>query len=95
MRKNELPPKPPRPATWLLERFCAPHLLEEMRGDLDELYQERAALLGVRKANYRYVQDVLSLVRPFVLKKKPSLYPPPNPFDMISAYFKIALRQLL
>lgn len=95
MRKFDSPPKPPWWAHWLLERFCAPHLLEEMCGDLEELYQERAALLGVKQANYRYLQDVLSLVRPFVLKRKPTQHPLLNPFDMISNYFKIAFRQLL
>jgi hypothetical protein len=40
------PPRPPRWATWLLERFCAPHLLEEMRGDLEELYYERLDASG-------------------------------------------------
>ncbi len=78
MSRFNASPQPPRWASWLLEKFCAPHLLEEMQGDLEELYAERVESLGTRQANLRYVQDVLSLVRPFVLKRKSSPYPPPN-----------------
>jgi hypothetical protein len=95
MKRDSSTPKPPRWATWLLERFCAPHLLEEMRGDLEELYIERAQNLGLQRANYRYAQDVLSLMRPFILKRKPSLYLPPNSFDMFTSYLTIALRNLI
>lgn len=95
MKQYNSIPKPPRWAGWLLEWFCAPHLLEEMRGDLEELYKERAETLGVSQANYRYVHDVLSLVRPFVLKRKPSLYSPLNSFDMITNYLKIAYRNII
>jgi ABC-type antimicrobial peptide transport system permease subunit len=87
--------RPPKWANWLLERFCAPHLLEEMQQDLEELFEERVEFVGIKQARYRYVQDVLSLLRPFILKRKPSLYPSLDLFDMITNYFKISLRQLL
>lgn len=62
---------PPRWATRLLRWFCAPHLVEEMEGDLDELFQQRIGEVGLRQARRRYVRDVLSLLRPFVLKRQP------------------------
>ncbi len=92
MKASESSPQPPRWASWFLKKICAPHLLEEMQGDLEELYAERVETLGVPQANIRYVQDVLSLLRPFILKRKPSSYPPPNFFNMLINYFKIAYR---
>jgi ABC-type antimicrobial peptide transport system permease subunit len=95
MKQSHPTRKPPLWATWLLERFCAPDLLEEMRGDLEELYSERAETLGRKQANIRYVQDVLSLMRPFILKRKPSHYPPLNHSDMLVSYLTIACRNLI
>ncbi len=95
MKQNNHTPKPPHWASWLLEKFCAPHLQDEMQQDLEELFEERVETLGIQKARYRYVQDVLSLMRPFILKRPSSLYPPLPLFDMIISYFKIAFRNLL
>lgn len=95
MTKYPSYPRPPGWATWLLERFCAPHLLDEMQQDLEELFEERVETIGIKQARYRYVQDVLSLLRPFIVKRKPTVYPPLNLLDMITNYFRIALRQLL
>ncbi len=92
---SPLPPRPPRWATRLLERFCAPHLLEEMRGDLEELYQERLDALGRREAARRYVRDVLSLVRPFVLKRKKDHHPSLPFLSMLRNYFTIAFRNMM
>ncbi len=95
---DDKPPyrQPPRWATWLLERFCAPALLEEMRGDLEELYRERVAALGQKQADHRYVRDVLSLVRPFVLKRKPQVYTSPSfpNAAMFHNYLTVALRNI-
>jgi hypothetical protein len=95
MKNTPSTPQPPRWASWLLEKFCAPHLLEEMRGDLEELHKERAEKLGKPQADYRYVQDVLSLMRPFIFKRKPSVYPQANLFDMYRNYLTIALRNMV
>ena len=88
-------PAPPRWAVRLLEWFCAPHLLEELRGDLEELYAERVETLGVRQANHRYARDVLSLLRPFAMKRKPHFYTTPNATLMLNHYFTVAIRNLV
>ncbi len=95
LHSSDSPPRPPDWATRLLEWFCAPHLLEEMRGDLEELYRERVDTLGIRQARYRYVRDVLSLVRPFVVKRKKNAYTPPSSFTMLQNYFTIAFRNMM
>ncbi|MFN8353328.1 MAG: permease prefix domain 2-containing transporter [Spirosomataceae bacterium] len=89
--------QPPRWADRLLEWFCAPHLLEEVQGDLHEQFHRQAKLFGEKLARQQYVWSVLSFVRPFALKRKPSLYSSTSIFKqaMIKNYFKIAFRNLL
>jgi putative ABC transport system permease protein len=88
--------KPPKWATWLLHFLCAEHLIEEMDGDLKELFDQRVKSMGAQKARFRYVIDVVSLLRPFAFKKKKSAYPQHtyNQPAMIRNHFKIAFRNL-
>ena len=88
--------RPPRWADCLLERFCAPHLLEEIQGDLHERFQRNAALLGERSARWHYVREVLSFMRPFAWKRKKEPYSSPSYLntDMLRNYVKIAWRNL-
>ncbi|MDQ4140869.1 MAG: permease prefix domain 2-containing transporter, partial [Bacteroidota bacterium] len=70
MKKN-LPPTPPQPPRWadkLLEWFCAPHLLEELQGDLHEEFYYQVDRLGLSRARWYYVLEVLGFIRPFVIK---------------------------
>ncbi|MVM32546.1 FtsX-like permease family protein [Spirosoma sp. HMF4905] len=98
----------PRWARYLMRWFCAPHRVDELEDDLEELFWQRVDLLGLRKARWRYVQDVMSLVRPSLMR--PSLIRPslvkrqltneyPQPFfltpNMIQNYVKIAWRNLM
>jgi putative ABC transport system permease protein len=90
-------PKPPRWPDRLLAWLVAPHLREEILGDMHERYQRRAQRLGEAKARQLYGREVLAYVRLSVIKRRPSEYP--NPFflnpDMLRNYVKIALRNLV
>lgn len=94
-------PQPPRWATRLLETFCAPHLLEEVQGDLEERFHRRVAQFGERVARRRYTAEVLGFLRrrlngPFALKRPRNEVSPhffSNP-AMLRNYVKIALRTL-
>lgn len=88
-------PQPPAWLTRLLYFFCDPDLLEELGGDLDELFFKRARDLGENKARLLYLRDVLSLLRPHIIKSKSHHYPGPAHLDMLQNYLKIALRNLL
>ncbi|GAB3494899.1 ABC transporter permease [Spirosoma knui] len=92
-------PEPPRWADRLLEWFCAPHLLEEIQGDLHERFHRCVATMGERKARHRYVRNVLSFIQPFAIKRKPTNSPyssvPLLSTTMLQNYFKIALRTLV
>ena len=87
---------PPRWADRLLELFCAPHLLEEVQGDLYERYVRDARQQGIGKAKRKYALNVLSFLRPFALKRQPTEYPQPLLVypAMLRNYFKTAIRSL-
>ncbi|MDJ1466594.1 ABC transporter permease [Xanthocytophaga flava] len=88
-------PQPPRWATRLLHLFCTDHLIEEMEGDLEELFLQRVKLLGEKKARIRYIMDVLSLIRPVVLKKTKNEYSQSTfSSTMLRNYLTIAFRNL-
>jgi putative ABC transport system permease protein len=84
---------PPRWADRLLEWFCAPHLLEEIQGDLHERFHKRAKVWGEKEARRQYAWEVVGFLRPFVLKKSIQSINPNNT-AMFQNYLKIALRNL-
>ncbi|WP_232074198.1 ABC transporter permease [Spirosoma aureum] len=65
--------QPPRFADQLLNWFCAPHLREEVLGDLHERYALRVARWGKAKARQRYWWDVMAYVRPSIINRKPRI----------------------
>ncbi|WP_247236992.1 ABC transporter permease [Telluribacter sp. SYSU D00476] len=89
---------PPRWAQRLLTWLHPDDTLEEVEGDLHELYTYWYRRAGKRQATLRYLLNVLSVLPPFVRrrKRKEDYY---QPFflhpDMLRNYFKIALRNLV
>ncbi len=96
------PPKLPdhRPPHWadcLLEWLVAPHLLEEIQGDLQEVFYKCVAQVGLASARRQYGWAVLHYVTPFFYKRKASQYPQPSFLpnsDMLQNYVKIAWRTI-
>ncbi|GAB4016941.1 ABC transporter permease [Spirosoma koreense] len=99
--------QPPRWAQRLLERIAAPHLREELQGDLDELFYKRVQVYGSAKARRLYVWDLVRLVHPRLWQHQadPLLKPrysrfsdvsKPSTFQptMIRNYLKLAFRNL-
>ncbi|GAB3031835.1 ABC transporter permease [Spirosoma pulveris] len=100
---------PPRWAKYLIRWFYAPHRVDELEDDLDELFQHRVNQLGLPKARWRYVKDVLSLMRPSLMRPslmRPSLMKRQKPISehtqplfvspvMLRNYVKIAWRNLI
>ncbi|GAB4018369.1 ABC transporter permease [Spirosoma koreense] len=100
-----MPNNPPRFADRLLTWFCAPHLVEEVLGDLHERYTLRVRQVGAARARRRYWLDVLAYVRPEFINRQPTVgmphqrysedYPNPEVTDMLRNYVKIAWRNLM
>jgi putative ABC transport system permease protein len=94
---NATRPKPPRWAQKLLSGWGDPNTLEEVQGDLLELYDYWVETVGERKANWRYSLSALKLLRPLAKRGKINGYPTIYLYSptMIRNYFKIAWRNLL
>lgn len=73
--------------------YCQPDLLDYIEGDLLEVYARRVKKEGKRKANLKFVIDVLLLCRPGIIRshQRQQLYP----YGMYKSYFKIGWRNLL
>jgi putative ABC transport system permease protein len=89
--------KPPRWPQKLLHWWGDPTTVEEVQGDLLELYVYWVETVGERRANWRYGLSVLKLLRPLAKRKRLNNYPSPfflSP-DMLRNYLKIARRNLV
>lgn len=74
--------------------FCNPDYYEDIKGDLDELYQRQLAYTSAQAADLQYVLEVLKLFRPTIIRPIKGLAFT-NQKDMIQNYFKIAFRNFL
>ena len=54
---------PPKLAYWFLKKICRADYLDEVAGDLQELYEWRMANGKLRMARYRYFLDTFSAIR--------------------------------
>ncbi len=84
---------PPNWATRLLRWFCDPDLIEDLEGDLLEIFQRMQERSGLRRARMLYSWLVLRSLRPSAMKKN-QLLKNSKPI-MIYGNIKIALRVLL
>ena len=66
---------PPKWPLQLLRWVIRNNYLEEIEGDMEELFQEYLDQYSARKARRRYAWDTLKLLRPSLLKNVPSLSP--------------------
>jgi putative ABC transport system permease protein len=84
---------PPRLADALLEMCYNTHEVEEIQGDLYELFERRIADYGPRKASQLYWRDVFRFLNPFKGKRKITpAFPSPDPSAMFRSYLKTAVR---
>ncbi len=95
--KNQYPPKQ---GLRFFRWYCHPRLADDIEGDLIEVYRKRLSQMGKRKADVRFVIDVLLLFRRGIIKppknkKLHSGFENQNQLDMILNYFKIGWRMLL
>ena len=95
MKTNEL--HPPQWANRVLRWLHPEDTLEEVEGDLEELYAYWHERAGKRQATWRYLLNVASVLPPFVRRReRKQAYN--NPFliqpSMLRNYFTIAFRTL-
>ncbi|TDE14801.1 ABC transporter permease [Dyadobacter psychrotolerans] len=91
-------PQAPRWAKTLLRWLHPENTLEEVEGDLDELYAYSVQRFGKRQALLRYLLNVATVLPPFVPRRRgnkkyeQSFSHSP---DMLKNYFKIAWRNIV
>lgn len=85
--------RPPKWPVSFLRFFVKEEYLEEIEGDMEEVFQDDLDRYSVKKANRRYAWGVLTLFRPSIVKKLDGSYHLNN-YDMFTNYFKIAWRNL-
>jgi putative ABC transport system permease protein len=91
MQPTESPPK------FFLRFFrwyCHSNMLDHIEGDLMEVYGVRLKTLGKRRADWKFIIDVLLLFRPGIVKPMEG-YKSLNTYGMYKSYFKIGWRNLL
>ena len=97
-KPNRAAKQPPRWAERLLAWLHPAETLEEVQGDLDELYTYWYDRAGEPQASLRYVLNVVSVLPPLVLRRRTQKvqYPQPSSFHpaMLRNYLKIAFRTL-
>ena len=86
--------RPPKLPLNFFRWYCHPKLLKYIEGDLMELYEERVREQGKRKADIRFVIDVIFLFRPGIIRPAEGAQNL-NTYGMYKSYFKIGWRNLL
>jgi putative ABC transport system permease protein len=86
-------PNPPKRPLHFLRWFCCEDYLEEIEGDLTEVFRKQAEG-DQRKAKWKFAWNVIKYFRPEFMKSFRNLYQP-NSYDMFQSYFKIGWRNLL
>ncbi len=95
-------PSPPKWADKLLRLFLPSDLAEELQGDMHEQFEVQVEEVGLAKARWLYVWEVLRFCRPYYLKRRlagnaesiNNYYSLIN-IVMLQNYIKIAFRNLM
>ena len=74
--------------------YCHPDMLSHIEGDILELYAERLRGSGKRKADLKFIQDVVLLCRPGIIRPV-TVETNVNQYDMVKSYFKVGWRNML
>ncbi|MBX2877663.1 MAG: ABC transporter permease [Saprospiraceae bacterium] len=85
-------PEPPGYLMRLLRWFCADIYLEEVEGDLFELFQEEVEVYGLKKARRRFFFTAIRYLKPFFFGKKETGLNLTYHLTMLAHYFKISMR---
>lgn len=87
-------PTPPELFLKFFRWYCHPKLVDHIEGDLLEDYGVRAKKSGKRKADTRFMIDVLLLFRPGIVRPTEG-HKILNNYGMYKSYFKIGWRNIL
>ncbi len=84
---------PPKRSLQFLRWFCREDYLEEIEGDLTEVFEKQFES-SPRQAKWNFARSVMKYFRPAFMKSFKNYYQP-NSYGMLQNYFKIAWRNLI
>jgi putative ABC transport system permease protein len=85
---------PPKWADKFLEWYCNPSLLDEIQGDVYELYERRIKDEGEEIANRNYTWDIIRFCRWSNIKRTQEKTQNSNNLPMLKNYIKVGFRNL-
>ncbi|WP_353718506.1 ABC transporter permease [Dyadobacter sp. 676] len=85
-------PRPPRWAAYLLEKFVNPRFLEDIQGNLEELFARRVHEAGATRARCEYALAAIRHLTPYFLKRTPDPYHSSLNTGMLKNHFISAWR---
>jgi ABC-type antimicrobial peptide transport system permease subunit len=91
-QKNRL--TPPQGPLKFLRFLLKKEYLEEIEGDMEELFHENVEHHSYRRAKFIYTYEILKLLRPILVKNLEDANRL-NQFGMFKNYFKVSLRGLM
>ncbi|HTF17821.1 MAG TPA: ABC transporter permease [Chryseolinea sp.] len=84
-------PLPPEPLLNLFRWYCHPRLVHHIEGDLIEVHRQRLERMSKRKADMKFLFDVLLLFRPGIMRPRQHDQHL-NPYEMYRNYLKVCFR---
>jgi len=85
---------PPRLPLRLLRFFVKKDYLEEIEGDMEEIFQEQVQQHSLKKARRMYAWEIVKLLRPILLKRLNHI-PMLHQYTLFRNYSKTSVRSLL
>lgn len=91
--KTQRTPRPPRLAQRLLAWYCRPELLEDLQGDLNEVFDRHCRTKGAFMARVIYFADAIKFCRTYTVRT-PDLVNALTHWIMIGSYLRSASRNI-
>lgn len=85
---------PPKWPLKLLRYFVKKEYLEEIEGDMEEIFRDNVERLSLKQAKRTYTWEIVRLFRPILIKNLEGLQHL-NQYGMFKNYFKISFRGLM
>jgi putative ABC transport system permease protein len=85
---------PPKLFLSFFRWYCHPEMAGHIEGDMMELYTERVKGSGKRRADLKFIVDVVLLCRPGIIRPV-TVETNVNQYDMVKSYFKVGWRNML
>lgn len=82
---------PPRAFLNFFRWYCKTRLVDRIEGDLIEVYRQRLKKMPKKKADFKFIIDVLFLFRPGIVRD-PQGFQNINRYGMYKNYLKITFR---